>query len=215
MSRFTPYVNFFNDQATNAVLLENIASSNLDWETTTQTDIGLEIGFLNNKYSLSLFDPTPPLSKAATYIMYFIYVGSLASGVIFFYCRTLFIQITVMLVLLIGIDLITSLFIERVVGYATCDVAPSSFTDQVVIKLKTAAKKNNGSFHRETCIRHLFTLGIGENDSDMVIERCEELLEKYKNQQGNDSGENKIVTEADLVLSMESLLKVTKKLLEK
>ena len=69
---------------------------------------------LINKYTLSLFDPTPPLSKAATYIMYFIYVGSLASGVIFFYCRTLFIQITVMLVLLIGIDLITSLFIERV-----------------------------------------------------------------------------------------------------
>ena len=110
---------------------------------------------------------------------------------------------------------IAGLFIERVVGYATCNVAPSSFTDQVVIKLKTAAKKNNESFHRETCIRHLFTLGIGENDSDMVIERCEELLEKYKNQQGNDSGENKIVTEADLVLSMESLLKVTKKLLEK
>ena len=110
---------------------------------------------------------------------------------------------------------IAGLFIERVVGYATCDVAPSSFTDQVVIKLKTAAKKNNESFHRETCIRHLFTLGIGENDSDMVIERCEELLKKYKNQQGNDSGENKMVTEADLVLSMESLLKVTKKLLEK
>ena len=54
LSRFTPYVNFFNDQATNAVLLENIASSNLDWETTTQTDIGLEIGFLNNKYSLEI-----------------------------------------------------------------------------------------------------------------------------------------------------------------
>ena len=54
LSRFTPYVNFLNNQVSNAVLLENLASSNLDWETTTQTDIGLEIGFLNNRYSLEV-----------------------------------------------------------------------------------------------------------------------------------------------------------------
>ena len=54
LSRFTPYVNFLNNQVTNAVLLENLASSNLDWETTTQTDIGLEVGFLNNRYSFEL-----------------------------------------------------------------------------------------------------------------------------------------------------------------
>ena len=54
LSRFTPYVTFLNNQVSNAVLLENLASSNLDWETTTQTDIGLEVGFLNNRYSLEL-----------------------------------------------------------------------------------------------------------------------------------------------------------------
>ena len=54
LSRFTPYVTFLNNQVSNAVLLENLASSNLDWETTTQTDIGLEVGFLNNRYSFEL-----------------------------------------------------------------------------------------------------------------------------------------------------------------
>ena len=54
LSRFTPYVNFLNNQVSNAVLLENLASSNLGWETTVQTDIGLEVGFLNNRYSFEL-----------------------------------------------------------------------------------------------------------------------------------------------------------------
>ena len=54
LSRFTPYVTFLNNQVSNAVLLENLASSNLDWETTTQTDFGLEVGFLNNRYSLEI-----------------------------------------------------------------------------------------------------------------------------------------------------------------
>ena len=67
-----------------------------------------------NKFTLSFFDPTPPLSKIAIYFMYFIYLGSVVGGVIFFYFRTLFIQITVMLVFLISIDLIISLFIERI-----------------------------------------------------------------------------------------------------
>ena len=69
---------------------------------------------LINKFTLSFFDPTPPLSKIAIYLMYFIYVGSVVGAVIFFYYRTLFIQLTVMLVFLISIDLITSLFIERI-----------------------------------------------------------------------------------------------------
>ena len=54
LSRYTPYVTFLNDQVNNAVLIEEIASSGLDWETTYQTDIGLEIGFLNNRYSLEI-----------------------------------------------------------------------------------------------------------------------------------------------------------------
>lgn len=54
ISRYSPYVTFLNNQVNNAVLIEEIASSGLDWETTYQTDIGLEIGFLNNKYSLEI-----------------------------------------------------------------------------------------------------------------------------------------------------------------
>jgi len=54
LSRYTPYVNFLNNEVSNAVILENLASSNLNWETTTQTDIGIEVGFLNNRYSLEL-----------------------------------------------------------------------------------------------------------------------------------------------------------------
>ena len=54
LSRYTPYVTFLNDQVNNAVLIEEIASSGLDWETTYQTDIGLEIGFLNDRYSLEI-----------------------------------------------------------------------------------------------------------------------------------------------------------------
>ena len=54
LSRYTPYVTFLNDQVNNAVLIEEIASSGLDWETTYQTDIGVEIGFLNDRYSLEI-----------------------------------------------------------------------------------------------------------------------------------------------------------------
>tara|TARA_B110000046_G_scaffold52446_1_gene58624 strand:+ start:309 stop:1559 length:1251 start_codon:yes stop_codon:yes gene_type:complete len=67
-----------------------------------------------NKFTLSLFDPTPPLSKAAIYFTYFIYIGSIVGAVIFYYYRTLFIQLTVILVFLISIDLVVSLFIERI-----------------------------------------------------------------------------------------------------
>lgn len=69
---------------------------------------------LINKYTLSFFDPTPPLSKIAIYFMYFTYLGSVVGAVIFFYFRTLFIQLTVILVFLISVDLLASLFIERI-----------------------------------------------------------------------------------------------------
>ena len=45
---------------------------------------------------------------------------------------------------------------------------------------------------------------------EQVIERCEDLLSKCK----NDSSAEIAVTRAELLSSMESLLKVTKKLLE-
>jgi len=69
---------------------------------------------LINKFTLSFFDPNPPLSKIAIYFMYFVYAGSIFCLIIFFYFRTLFIQLTVIIVLLISVDLITSLFIERI-----------------------------------------------------------------------------------------------------
>lgn len=54
LSRYNPYVTYLNNVVRSAVLLEDLASSNLSWETTYQTDIGLEIGFLNNRYSLEI-----------------------------------------------------------------------------------------------------------------------------------------------------------------
>jgi TonB-linked SusC/RagA family outer membrane protein len=54
LSRYSPYVTYLNNVVRSAVLLEDLASSNLNWETTYQTDIGLEIGFLNNRYSLEV-----------------------------------------------------------------------------------------------------------------------------------------------------------------
>ena len=67
-----------------------------------------------NKFTLSFFDPNPPLSKISIYFMYFLYVGSIVCAVIFFYFRTLFIQLTLIAVFLIIVDVITSLFIERI-----------------------------------------------------------------------------------------------------
>ena len=46
--------------------------------------------------------------------MYFVIAGSVVCLIIFFYFRTLFIQLTVIIVLLISVDLITSLFIKRI-----------------------------------------------------------------------------------------------------
>ena len=67
-----------------------------------------------NKFTLSFFDSNPPLSKIAIYLMYLIYIVSIIGIVIFYYYRTFFIQLTVMLVFLISIDLIANLFIERI-----------------------------------------------------------------------------------------------------
>ena len=76
--------------------------------------IFLCVVILINKFTLNFFDPNPPLSKIAIYFMYFVYAGSIVCLIIFFYFRTLFIQLTVIIFLLISVDLITSLFIERI-----------------------------------------------------------------------------------------------------
>ena len=69
---------------------------------------------LINKFTLSFFDPAPPLSKIAIYLMYLTYIGSVVGTVIFYYYRNFFIQLTITLVFLISIDLIANLFIERI-----------------------------------------------------------------------------------------------------
>jgi len=69
---------------------------------------------LINKFTLSLFDPNPPLSQTAIYAIYFVYLGIIVFAVFFFYFRTLFIQFTFIIFFLIIVDLITSLFIERI-----------------------------------------------------------------------------------------------------
>ena len=45
---------FFNDQASPAVFLNSLPSVGLEWEKTYQTDIGLEVGFDNNRYSIEI-----------------------------------------------------------------------------------------------------------------------------------------------------------------
>ena len=69
---------------------------------------------LFNKFTLSFFDSSPPLSKTAIYLMYTIYAVVLFTVVIFYYYKILFYQIFVVLVFLICLDLIGSLFIDRI-----------------------------------------------------------------------------------------------------
>ena len=45
---------FFNQSISPAVTLASLPSTGLEWEKTYQTDIGLEIGFLNNRYSVEI-----------------------------------------------------------------------------------------------------------------------------------------------------------------
>src|SRR6185437_699029 len=44
-----PY--YFNNTLTEGIVIQQIKDLNLHWETTDQTDIGLEYGFLNNRLS--------------------------------------------------------------------------------------------------------------------------------------------------------------------
>lgn len=69
---------------------------------------------LLNKFTLSFFDSSPPLSKTAINLMYLIYLVILFGIVLFYYYRILFFQIFGALVFLITIDLVASLFIERI-----------------------------------------------------------------------------------------------------
>ena len=46
------YVYSFNGQATTGAVVEETGNSNVKWETTTLTDFGLEISFLNDRLSL-------------------------------------------------------------------------------------------------------------------------------------------------------------------
>ena len=45
---------FFNQSISPAVILASLPSTGLEWEKTHQTDIGVEIGFLNNRYSVEI-----------------------------------------------------------------------------------------------------------------------------------------------------------------
>ena len=45
---------FFNQSIAPAVVLASLPSTGLEWEKTYQTDIGLEIGFQNNRYSIEI-----------------------------------------------------------------------------------------------------------------------------------------------------------------
>ena len=52
LEKFSTYTVFFNNQIQNAVLINSLPSKNLTWEKTYQTDIGFEMGFLDNKVNL-------------------------------------------------------------------------------------------------------------------------------------------------------------------
>lgn len=51
-ARYNDEPMFLNDGRLNTVLLSSIPSQGLEWEKTYQSDVGLEIGFANNRYSL-------------------------------------------------------------------------------------------------------------------------------------------------------------------
>ena len=54
IARFRNYNVFLNNTMRPAVFIADLPSSNLDWEKTYQTDIGVEVGFLNNRYTLEI-----------------------------------------------------------------------------------------------------------------------------------------------------------------
>ena len=54
LARYNPLNIFFNQSISPAVTLASLPSTGLEWEKTYQTDIGVEIGFLNNRYSVEI-----------------------------------------------------------------------------------------------------------------------------------------------------------------
>jgi TonB-linked SusC/RagA family outer membrane protein len=52
LAKFNSSQTYFNETLVPAVLIGGLPSKDLTWETTKQFDIGLEIGFLNNRISL-------------------------------------------------------------------------------------------------------------------------------------------------------------------
>jgi len=54
LARYNPLSIFFNQSISPAVTLASLPSTGLEWEKTYQTDIGVEIGFLNNRYSVEI-----------------------------------------------------------------------------------------------------------------------------------------------------------------
>ena len=54
LAKYTPRNIFFNQSISPSVILASLPSTGLEWEKTHQTDIGVEIGFLNNRYSVEI-----------------------------------------------------------------------------------------------------------------------------------------------------------------
>ncbi len=54
LAKYTPRNIFFNQSIRPAVILASLPSTGLEWEKTYQTDIGLEIGFQNNRYTVEV-----------------------------------------------------------------------------------------------------------------------------------------------------------------
>ena len=54
LAKYNPLNIFFNQSISPAVTLASLPSTGLEWEKTYQTDIGVEIGFLNNRYSVEV-----------------------------------------------------------------------------------------------------------------------------------------------------------------
>ena len=54
LAKYTSRNIFMNQSISPAVILASLPSTGLEWEKTYQTDIGLEIGFLNNRYSVEI-----------------------------------------------------------------------------------------------------------------------------------------------------------------
>ncbi|MGJ1268761.1 TonB-dependent receptor [Sphingobacterium spiritivorum] len=54
LARFSPTLTTIGGMPVNAVRPTNVANPNLTWETTRQTDAGLDIGFLDNRINLTV-----------------------------------------------------------------------------------------------------------------------------------------------------------------